>query len=91
MPAKHLRSRGAFVLEKKKKIREDAGVGVKCAEVKDDPIKQHRVQSIIAGSIKAYGRLYEAGLIDEKKCSRCGSDDSTLRHVAWHCEHWQHI
>ena len=66
-------------------------MNVKWTEVKDDPVRQHRIQSIIAGSIRAYDRLYEAGLIQEKKCCRCGSDDPTLRHVAWHCDHWQNI
>ena len=41
------KSRGAFILEKTKQILTDGGVNVKCEERKGDPIKQHRVQSII--------------------------------------------
>ena len=63
------RSRGAFVLERTKNMLEDVGVSVKCAEIMDDPTKQHRVQSIIAGSVRAHDRLYEAGLIEEKNRS----------------------
>ena len=53
-------------MEKTKQILDESGVKVKCAEIEEDPIKQHRVQSIVAGSIWADDRLYEAGLIEEK-------------------------
>ena len=82
---------GATILKKYKEILDEAGLQINAKEIKEDPVQQHRYQSVIAGSVRSYDRLFEAGLTEERKCKMCGSADASLRHVAWECEHWNHI
>ena len=81
-------AKGATLLKRHNDILEEAGLQINASEIRDDPVQQHRYQSVIAGSVRAYDRLYEAELIEDKKCMKCGSSDASLRHVAWECQHW---
>ena len=59
-------AKGATILKKHKDLLDEAGPHINANEIKDDLVQQHRFQSIIAGSVKSYDNLYEAGVTEEK-------------------------
>ena len=81
-------AKGATILKKHEELLDEAGLQINAKQIKEDPVQQHRFESISAGSVRSYDRLFEAGLMEEKKRKMCGSRDASLRHVAWVCGHW---
>ena len=81
----------APILKKHCQMLKECGVGVDLKELKADPIQHQRIQSIIAGSLRLYDRLQEAGLVVSKACPHCGAQKGTLRHIVWECEKWAHV
>ena len=82
-------NKAATIIKKHKELLEDAGLNVDLKKMTTDPINNQRIQSIVAGSLRANDRLKEAGLIESRKCSYCNNHNATLRHIVWQCDKWK--
>ena len=58
-----------------------------------EPSRLRKLQTIIAGSIRAPHRLLHAGLIDSDKCthSACNGARCDTEHISWYCKRWTRV
>ena len=53
------------------------------------PIQNQRLQTIIAGCLRAPDRLFQAKLAETIVCKAFGEEFVDLKHVVWDCHKWQ--
>ena len=85
-----LRNKANSILEKNKAILEKANVRIDTKQIASDPIHNQRLQTILAGCLRAPDRLFQAKLADSTSCSYCGEEYADLKHVVCDCPKWQH-
>ena len=86
-----IRNKANALIEKHKEILKKSKVKIDTKPIADDPTHNQRIQAIIAGSIRAPGRLYQVGIAETRACKYCDEDNATLIHIAWQCPEWQDI
>ncbi len=64
------------------------GIDVDATPYCKDEILNQQLQAVIAGSLRAPSRTYEARLADSAKCKHCPELKATLEHIIWHCPTW---
>ncbi len=84
----NLSGRAAAVIERCKRIWDDAGAPNDLSKYRDDEIDKQRLQAVMAGSLRAPDRLHKAGLAPSARCPFCGQEDADLQHMMWTCTAW---
>ena len=76
-----LKNKGIATLQRLEKILQKAGLNIDTNKYAKDAITNQRLQSAIAGAIRAPDRLFEAGFIETPACKHCGVEKATLDHT----------
>ena len=84
-----LRNNAEAVLNRHKDILKKTKLEIDTKTIAKDPITNQRLQSIIAGALRAPDRLHEAGILENTNCKFCECQHATLEHVIWECPKWQ--
>jgi hypothetical protein len=83
------------LLNSKRKHKGEAGTNLKdmCAPYKLEPQERRRVQTIIAGSIRAPHRLQHAGLATSDVCDnpKCKGARCDTHHILWKCHKFDQL